>query len=476
MYTIQNEYLELSVSERGAEICSLRNKIEDLQYIWQGDPKYWEDHSPLLFPAVGDWKDNKYIIDGKEYEMPLHGFARMERFEIQCKKTEMICTLHSNIETKKIYPFDFSLTIVYSLDRNILHVEQFVKNETEKEMPYSIGEHVGFRIPLFLGEDYEDYYLEFEKEETADRYPLLDGRTIGGPVPFLRRSRRIPLQADMFAKGAWNYQGLESERVWLTSDKNHHKIIVDFPKFSHFSIWSVPDAPYICIEPCKGVTASVEEGYDPYLKKGIHILQQGEQEVTTYSITLFSPKIEELLREEIKSSILSKRISVRKFKKKIVTREKILRILEYAMTSPSAANFREWEFVVITEDDAKEKISRMSPYALPAKNAAALIIPCLNRKKKRKDKQGNTWWVQNMAICSYGILLAAKEEDLDSVWLGFYPDEMRVKMLSEYLKCEDTLLPFAVIAIGYRDEEPLKKERYEEDIIHFFDTKMEKLY
>ena len=95
--------------------------MDNLQYIWQGDPKYWSDHSPLLFPAIGDWKDNKYVIDGKEYEMPCHGFGRLEKFEIHCKDTEMICTLHSNKEIQTIYPFDFSLTIVYSLDRNILH-------------------------------------------------------------------------------------------------------------------------------------------------------------------------------------------------------------------------------------------------------------------------------------------------------------------------------------------------------------------
>lgn len=468
MYIIQNEYLELIVSEIGAEICSLRNKIDDLQYIWQGDPKYWSDHSPLLFPAIGDWKDNKYVIDGKEYEMPRHGFGRLEKFEIHCKDTEMICTLHSNKEIQTIYPFDFSLTIVYSLDRNILHVEQFINNESEKEMPYSIGEHIGFCVPLFKGEVYEDYYLEFEKEETANRYPLLNGRTIGKPVPCLMQTKRIPLHSEMFVNGAWNFKGLSSQRVCLASEKNQHKIIVDFPGFSHFSIWSVPNASYICIEPCNGIAASEEEGYDPYQKKGIHVLKQGHSEIVTYSVTLLSPKVEAFLENEEKKSILSKRISVRKFRKKVVTKEKIMRILKYAMASPSAGNSREWEFIVITEDAAKEKISQMSPYAVPAKNASVLIIPCLRKEKEWTDKQGNSWWVQNMAICSYGVLLAAKEEDLDGVWLGFYPDEKRMKLLAEYLKCENVLIPFSVIALGYRDGEALEKDRYDSDIVHFF--------
>ena len=257
--------------------------MDDLQYIWQGDPKYWSDHSPLLFPAIGDWKDNKYVIDGKEYEMPCHGFGRLEKFEIHCKDTEMICTLHSNKEIQTIYPFDFTLTIVYSLDRNILHVE-----------------HIGFCVPLYKGEVYEDYYLEFEKEETANRYPLLNGRTIGKPVPCLMQTKKIPLHSEMFVNGAWNFKGLSSQRVCLASEKNQHKIIIDFPGFSHFSIWSVPNASYICIEPCNGIAASEEEGYDPYQKKGIHVLKPGHSEIVTYSVTLLSPKVDAFLENEEK--------------------------------------------------------------------------------------------------------------------------------------------------------------------------------
>ena len=91
----------------------------------------------------------------------------------------------------------------------------------------------------------------------------------------------------------------------------------------------------------------------------------------------------------------------------------------------------------------KRKNFTDEPYAVPAKNASVLIIPCLRKEKEWTDKQGNSWWVQNMAICSYGVLLAAKEEDLDGVWLGFYPDEMRVKLLAEYFKnVKNVLIPF----------------------------------
>ena len=60
-YTVSNDYLSLTVASRGAEVVSLQSPEDGTEFIWQGDPRYWEDHSPLLFPAVGDWKDNRYI-------------------------------------------------------------------------------------------------------------------------------------------------------------------------------------------------------------------------------------------------------------------------------------------------------------------------------------------------------------------------------------------------------------------------------
>lgn len=467
IYTIENSYLSLGVAELGAEIVSLKEKMEQTEFIWQGDPKYWEDHAPLLFPAVGDWKKNQYEYKGTTYEMPLHGFARNQRFDIEVNGEEMICTLKSNVQTEKYYPFPFLLTVVYSLKKNILHVEQYIQNLGEEKMPYSIGEHVGFRVPLYENETYRDYYVQLDHKETACRYPLRDDGMIGPAVPCLQGEDKIRLTEDMFAEGAWNFAGLRSERVSLKNDRNQCQVIMDFPGFSHFSLWSVPGAPYLCIEPCNGVTSSPEEGEDPFLKRGIHILDPGQEETAVYSITVETKKIREKLQEEFTDSIIERRVSVRKFSRRVVTRETAEAVLRHAMTAPSAGNNREWEFYVVEKEEDKRQISQMSPYAAPARKAALLIIPCMNRDKMRADNQGNEWWVQDMASCAQTILLGAKEEGLDGVWMGFYPDEGRVRKLTEYLGCAETLLPFAVIALGYAEGEAGKKERADMGLVHY---------
>lgn len=286
LYSIKNDYLELTISSHGAEIISLITQPDTHQMIWPGDTRYWSDHAPILFPAVGDWRDNKYIYREREYEMPLHGFARMQEFRVTVDNNRISCLLEANEETLKYYPFYFSLEIVYQLLHHRLAVRQIVTNYTADRMPYSIGEHMGFQIPLLQNENLEDYYLQFSEKETAQRYPLIDGRIIGDPVPCLQDENCIPLTRTMFENGAWNFTGLKSQQVILASTTNEHRIIVDFPDFSHFSIWSVPGADFLCIEPCKGIAASAEEGYNPFEKKGIRILEPGRSELTEYFLTL----------------------------------------------------------------------------------------------------------------------------------------------------------------------------------------------
>ncbi|MEJ8735294.1 MULTISPECIES: aldose epimerase family protein [Mediterraneibacter] len=466
-YNIRNEYVSLTVSELGAEVISLQDIQTETEFIWQGDTRYWNEHSPLLFPAVGDWKDNQYEYEGKIYQMPLHGFARYQKFSVISKENQLICILCSNEETRQYYPFSFSLKIVYSLDKNIVHVEQYISNTSDKKMPYSIGEHIGFRLPLHEEEAYEDYYVEFEKEETACRYPLMDGRMIGKPIPCLEREKSIKLKADMFENGAWNFEGLSSERVYIKSVLHDIKVILDFPDFSHFSLWSIPSAPYLCLEPCNGMAGLPSEGADPFKKRGIHILDPGKEETAVYSISIENNDINRKLKEEFENSIIEKRNSVRKFLKRVVTKEKIKAILRHAMTAPSAGNNREWEFFVVSKKEDKKRISLMSPYAGPAAEAGALIIPCMNREVMKKDKQGNMWWIQDLAACAQTILLAAKEEGIDGVWMGMYPDSERVKKLSDYLKCGEKLVPFAVIAVGYAGVKIVRREKYDEKLVHY---------
>src|ERR671913_1332002 len=105
MITIENEFLVVTISPRGAELTSIFNKNTQLQYMWEGDSAIWGKHSPVLFPIVGALKDNKYRFAGKEYSLPRHGFAREKNFVVEDhEKDECVFTLESDPESKAVFP------------------------------------------------------------------------------------------------------------------------------------------------------------------------------------------------------------------------------------------------------------------------------------------------------------------------------------------------------------------------------------
>ena len=53
IYEIENENIKLKVDSHGAEMKSLVKKETDTEYLWNGNPAYWQRTSPILFPLVG---------------------------------------------------------------------------------------------------------------------------------------------------------------------------------------------------------------------------------------------------------------------------------------------------------------------------------------------------------------------------------------------------------------------------------------
>ena len=53
IYTIQSELLQVSIKQKGMELCSIKNRIDETEYLWQGDPSFWTGQAPILFPIIG---------------------------------------------------------------------------------------------------------------------------------------------------------------------------------------------------------------------------------------------------------------------------------------------------------------------------------------------------------------------------------------------------------------------------------------
>ncbi|UAB83913.1 aldose 1-epimerase family protein [Zunongwangia sp. SCSIO 43204] len=289
MYILKNDQLEIGIQHNGAELCSIKNLENNKEYMWQADPEIWGSHAPNLFPVIGALKGNQIKYEGKFYDMPRHGFIRHnENLEVKNQtETSITFSIKSNEELRKIYPFEFEFELSFTLKDKSVEVNHLVKNLDTKSIYFQIGGHPAFNAPLFEGETYEDYYLEFDQDLTLETYLLGEsGLVSDNTKTIIENSDRIQLTKDLFNNDALIFKNITSKNVSLKS-KNHGSILsVSYDDFKNLGVWAKPGAPYVCIEPWLGI-ADVE-GTDQNFKtkEGIIELETGKDYSATYTITI----------------------------------------------------------------------------------------------------------------------------------------------------------------------------------------------
>ena len=150
MKTLKNTALTLNISLHGAELTSIRDSF-GREFLWQADPAFWKRHSPVLFPIVGSLWDKHFRVNGREYEMGQHGFARDMDFRLVSEREdEMWFELNSSPETLAKYPYKFTLRIGYRLEANKIHVMWEVSGDDSQTMWFQIGAHPAFYLPRFV--------------------------------------------------------------------------------------------------------------------------------------------------------------------------------------------------------------------------------------------------------------------------------------------------------------------------------------
>lgn len=289
IHKLRNDFLEITVKEKGAELCSLLSLQNNIEYIWQADPAFWPRHAPVLFPVVGRLKDDIYKYNDKNYKLGQHGFARDKDFtkvEIH-QENSLAFVLKDDEETFEKYPFHFEFQIVYTLHESTLQIVYKVINKSESEMYFSVGGHPAFNCPLNEGEVLNDYFLEFNQKENAERWLLDNGLLNGKTQKILENQNILPLSEELFTQDALVFKKLKSTSVKLKSKRSEKGLDFNFIGFPYLGIWKKPGAPFICIEPWFGVADSVNTDQNLTTKEGVLMLEAGEKFVCTYSVATF---------------------------------------------------------------------------------------------------------------------------------------------------------------------------------------------
>ncbi len=289
-YTIENDRFVAKIDDFGAELFSLSGKGNGKEYIWTGDPAYWDRHNPHLFPVLCSLKDNKTHFYGKEYEIPKHGFANNSRFSLSSlEKSRISLSLASSEETKKMYPFDFVFTVTHELTDDGFKTVYTVKNESAREMAFHVGGHTGFLLPFSDGCDFSDLVLKFDAPESAVNYCASTGATIADHVghrDLIRESDTLKLSYEMFDLDSLILDDLHSGGVAVV-DPNGKGVHVDTSGFSCLGVWTPgggKHAPFICLEPWNGLPAFDDEKPEFFDKPHAVRLMPGKVYETSYTV------------------------------------------------------------------------------------------------------------------------------------------------------------------------------------------------
>lgn len=253
-YQISNGQISIQIDRMGAELKSLKRTDTDTEYLWEGDPAYWKRTSPVLFPIVGSLRGGSYLLNGTNWPMGQHGFARDMEFQLKSQNDhEIWFSLESNEETLQKYPYAFVLDIGYELQETTVIVKWKVSNPADSDLYFSIGGHPAFCCPIQKEEKQEDYRIWFDTKDQVTATAIKDGLAAGEHTVYPLKDGYLQITEHLFDNDALVIENHQAHKTALVRPDGSHYLTVSFDA-PLFGIWSPPGkkAPFICIEPWYG--------------------------------------------------------------------------------------------------------------------------------------------------------------------------------------------------------------------------------
>jgi len=271
----------------GGELAGLRVRfrgewIELLRHARQYSAgSKWGDRAPILWPAVGrhatrddpadrNAVNDSYDYEGRRYEMPIHGFARIKAWQVLAFRADesqavVEVGLVDDATTRTHYPFGFELRVVYCLSAGRLEIRHKVRAAATNRgpMPFSIGNHIGFQVPFVAGSALAGFTLETPSriEILRDANSIPTGETrlrdFSRPTPIAGLKMVPAISLGGYAGDPWvrlsDPSGL-SLRLFHRAQSNPSGLLVQF------NLWGVPAEGYFCPEPWLGLQNSLNRG------------------------------------------------------------------------------------------------------------------------------------------------------------------------------------------------------------------------
>ena len=278
-FTVENEYLKLTVTTWGAQVKSVVRKCDGVEHIWQADPEVWGFHAPILFPHAGKVVDGKIEAKGKVYESGQHGFARlMEHDFVEQSEDTIVLELCSNEETLAKFPYEFRLISTFTLEGDTVHHTLTVENLDSEKLPFGIGYHPAFTVPFddkHVSTDYELRFSEMESPICINNLPtgLMHGDLYHLPTNIMS----LPVDEKLFDMDSHCMVNLKSATLGLYEKGTGRGVVCNIQEFPYTLLWSKPGMPqFVCIEPWHSLPSPENGSIKWEEKAAAAVLQPGE--------------------------------------------------------------------------------------------------------------------------------------------------------------------------------------------------------
>jgi nitroreductase len=163
------------------------------------------------------------------------------------------------------------------------------------------------------------------------------------------------------------------------------------------------------------------------------------------------------------SETVRNRGTIRRYLDQPISQENLIKIMESARLSQSAANRQPWQFIIVTDASMKKNLSKASRNQESISTAAAVIVCLANPSEAAKVGPFEGFLVDG-SIAIENMALTSWELGIGSCWIGAYDE----KTIKELMEIPEPIRVISLLTLGYPHEKPkVKNRKILTDILHY---------
>lgn len=288
--SISDGKLGVSVNTNGATLSSVKRLRDNREFLWQGSEDSWTEQDVVIFPFVARQKDGWYTVDGKRYDVPLHGLCRHADFEEKrISDCETLLINRWNEGTLEKYPYKYEYSVRFKVENGELTVTHTAKNADDKLMYFMMGAHPAFNVCATYKDgkiDTGGNYIDFLKPISPDYLTLEEkGHFITGKAHFGTITKLSTGKDVMIKYKTVMLTDVGTDKLALRL-ADGESVYFDFGEVDVLAFWSMEESgAYVCIEPWHGAPDKLVPDRELKDKAFVHTLEPGIEFVYKYKVS-----------------------------------------------------------------------------------------------------------------------------------------------------------------------------------------------